>query len=469
MDNFIFFICFLIDALQIGFVFFFYKKYWKKTEPENILLIKLFMYINLYKLISNGIIVDILRIISGGNENKEFGVSSSEILQVVLFEFISNFIYFSAFTIFLVLLNKKKRKYYVSLQQQIYILASISIITVFNLLFPNLVAPKFWLFQDAIFSLGPICSVIILFMGIKYKKINLVFIGIIPLVVIILLVLISGLRGAIVGIVVVFIIFLLIEFEFRKIRKFLLIGIIPVIMVYQITQKLNSIKYAFAVAASNKTFDFNSFTGYVEFAISFFTNDSSVKIIERDSKPFYKELEFRYGAPSIFSVGFIRMADRGEYAYFRPMMNSFYSYLPRQIFSDNKPFPGSSDGTEKSMGMYKSITEITGYDVSMTDFYVGSHFYWELGWFGLIFLSIIPALYNVLMIQFCKHWSYIGGALLLLSFKPFWLMSKLWISEIITMIPTVILPSILLIFIIHKTISFFRFLSVNKLDATPVK
>lgn len=460
MDRLIFSLCLLLDLIQVLLILQLYKNYWKRIEPFYLLLIKIFLFVNLYKLLSNGVVVDILRIISGGAENQEYGVSSVEILEVIFMEFISNIVYFASFTVFLILMRKDKSPIYrVSLRQQVAILIPISLVTVFNLLFPSLIAPKFWLFQDAIVLMGPICAIILLFLGIKYKRRFLVIIGLIPLVIIIMLVLVSGLRGSIVGIAICFTIFAIIEFEKKKLRRLFIISLIPIFIIYKVSTSLSSIKYAFAVAISNKTFDFSSFSGYVDFVTAYLANDSRVKIIESDSKPMYREIEFRYGAPTLFAVGFHRMAARGEYAFLNPIMNSFYSYLPRQLFTENKPFPGSADGTEKSMGMYKSMTEITGSDVSMTDFSVGSHYFWELGWFGVIFLSIIPAIYNVIVFQFCKRLSYIGAAVLLLSFKPFWLMTKLWVSEIITMIPTVMLPAVLMIFILRTVTGFLGMLN----------
>ena len=215
-----------------------------------------------------------------------------------------------------------------------------------------------------------------------------------------------------------------------------------------------------AVAAANETFDFGTFSGYFEFASAFLREDSRVVINEGNSNSLFEEVEFRYGAPSLFAVGFHRLASRGEFALFNPIINSFYSFLPRQVFSDKKPFPSSSDGTEKSMGMYKCITEVTGNDASMTDFYVGSHYYWEFGWFGLVFLSIVPAFFNAFVILFFKNWSYLGAAIFLLSLKPFWFIGKLWISEIITMIPTLMIPAVSLILVLR---SFYRFRFVSNL------
>lgn len=457
IDRIVFLFCFLIDVLQFGLVVYLYNCFWRKIEPQNLLLLRIFLYVNLYKLLFNGIIVDLLRIISGGAENKEYGVSSFEILQVVGIDLISNIIYYSAFTFFLIVLKSRSINKTVSLGAQITIMSLISVFSTLNLLLPQLFIEKLWLIKDALFYMGPLCGTITLVLGIKYKRKMWIFLGFLPLIVTILLTLISGLRGSIVGISICFIVLVIIELEKKRARKILLIGIIPLFVLSLIQESLNSIKYAFVVAATSKTMDFSTFGGYVDFVTAYVSDDSIIKKVESDSKPIYREVEFRYGAPSLFAVGFTRMAAKGEYAYFNPILNSFYSFLPRQIFKGEKPFPGSADGTEKRMGMYACYNEVTGYDHNMTDFTVSGHYYWELGWFGVFFLSIIPALYNVLVFNFSKGWGYVGAVLFMITFKPFWLLTKLWISEIIIMLPTVILPAVALIYILKFMIKYIKF------------
>lgn len=457
MDRIVFSICLLLNLIQLGLIIYLYNSFWKKIEPENLLLLRIFLYVNLYKLLFNGIIVDILRIISGGAENKEYHVSSFEILQVVSIELVSNIIYYSAFTVFLIVLKSRNIKQRESIGTQIKIMSLISVLATLNLLLPQFFIEKLWLIKDALFYMGPLCAIFTLVLGIKYKKKTWILLGSLPLIATILLTLIAGLRGSIVGISICFILLVLIELERKKARRILLIGIIPLVLLSLIQESLNSIKYAFVVAVTSQSMDFSTFGGYIDFITAYVSDDSDIKKVDSDYKPVYREIEFRYGAPSLFAVGFIRMASRGEYAYLNPILNSFYSFVPRQVFKGEKPFPGSADGTEKKMGMYACYNEVTGFDHNMTDFSVGSHYFWEMGWLGVLVLSIIPALYNVVVLNFCKSWKYIGAVVFLVTFKPFWLLTKLWISEIIIMLPTVVIPAIALIYLLKFLVKYVKF------------
>jgi hypothetical protein len=225
-----------------------------------------------------------------------------------------------------------------------------------------------------------------------------------------------------------------------------------------VQEKLSEIKYAFVVGVANETIDVSNLNGYVSFVKDFFNDNLKIEKNTQIGKSIFRELEYRYGASSLFAVGFLRIGSRNNFVYFKPIMNSFYSFLPRQLINTSKPISGSVDGTEKTMGMYVCYNEITGNDISMTDFFVSSHYYWEFGWFGILFFSFLPAIYNVFIIAISRNWGYFGSALLILSFKPYWLLSKLWISEIIIMIPTIVLPAIFL----YKTLGlFFKIKNLN--------
>ena len=456
MDSLFFITCLIINLLLLLFVYILYSKYCSKFDVENSILMKLFFYVNIYKLIFNGIIVDALRIYSGGFQNQKFDVASFEILNVVIIDFISNIIYFSFFTLLLFLFVKKKEKINlrISLEKQLSVLTVISILTIGIYLFRTLFQEKLWLFNAAINFIGPICAVFTCFIALKLKKYFLFSIGILTLMTIVFFTLLNGLRGSIFGIGILILMFSFIEFDNKTLKKILIASIIPVILVYNISVNLSSIKYAIVEAAVNNTYDFSNYNGYLNFAKDYSTNNPKIKKIETKSKPFLEEFEFRFGAPTLFSVGFLRLVERNEYAYAEPILNSFYSFLPRQLFTSDKPWPSSSDGSEKSMGMYKCVSEIVGTQkkIFMTDFSVASHFYWEFGWLGVFFLSFIPAIYNIIIFSISRSKSYIGAVLFLVSFKPFYFYTKLWISEIITMIPTIILPTLLLMFVLQKFI-----------------
>jgi hypothetical protein len=461
MDRFIFFICLIISIIQLLILFYFYNKFWKRNASA-LLFLKVFFLINVYKITFNYLLVDILRIISGGSENREYGVSSFEILEVYGIEFVSNLVYFTFFTFFLIKLPRIKSNKLL-INKQAIILIVFSILSILNQIFANFFSKYLWLFKDSLYFIGPICSIILVILGIKYKRKIWIILGTTPLILTILLNLIAGLRGSIVGISICFLIISYIELNKSQFKKILIIGVLPFIFLSLVQEKLSDIKYAFVVGVTNETIDVNSARSYLNFVTDFFSDNLKIEKNTAEQKSIFKEIEFRYGAPSMFAVGFLRIASRNEFVYFKPILNSFYSFMPRQLVDNKKPVSGSVDGTEKTMGMYICYKEITGSDVSMTDFLVGCHYYWEFGWFGVIILSIIPAFYNIILIFISKKWDYFGLSLIIISFKPFWLLSKLWISEIIIMIPTIILPSILLYNIIKNIFNIKINLNYNKI------
>ena len=449
MDRVVFFFCFLISITQIIFVLFLYRNYWKKNNDSILILVKIFFYFNFTRILFNGVVVDLLRILSEGAENKKYGVSSVEILQVYILELVSNLVYFSAFTLLLIALRSKK---YIQIdfkiRKQVNILIILIFLSICGLFFKSLFSNYLWLFKDALYYIGPICSTILIILGIKYKTKKWILYGIVSLIPIILITLIAGLRGTIVGIATCFILISLIELNRAQFKRVLIIGILPLLFLALIQEKLSEIKYAFAVSVANETIDLSSAKSYTNFLFNFFNDELEIQKSDEIQKSIIQEIEFRYGASSMFAVGFLRIGLRGEFVYFNPILNSFYSFLPRQLINTSKPFSGSADGTEKTMGMYVCYNEITGSDISMTDFIISGHYYWELGWVGVLLFSLIAALYNIIIIIFTRNFGYFGIALLLLSFMPFSFLPKQTVSQIIIMIPTIILPSFLLFIIV---------------------
>jgi len=445
MDRLVFFFCFLINITQILFIIFLYRNYWKKNNNTILILVKIFFYFNFTRTLFNGVIVDFLRILSEGAENKKYGVSSVEILQVTILELVSNLVYFSAFTVLLMLLRSKK---YISidfkLRKQVNILIIFISLSVCGLFFNSLFSNYVWLFKDSLYYIGPICSTILIILGVKNGTKKWVIFGIFSLIPIISINLIAGLRGTFIGITTCFIIISFIELSREQFKRNLIIGIFPFIFFALIQEKLSAIKYAFAVSVANKTIDLSTAKGYTTFLSDFFNDELGIQQSDETQNSIIREIEYRYGASSLFAVGFLRIGLKNEFVYFNPIFNSFYSFLPRQLITTSKPFPGSADGTEKKMGMYVCFNEITGSDISMTDFLISGHYYWELGWVGVLLFSSIAALYNILIIIFARNFGYFGIALLLLSFMPFSFLPKQTMSQIFIMIPTIILPSFLL-------------------------
>ena len=184
--------------------------------------------------------------------------------------------------------------------------------------------------------------------------------------------------------------------------------------------------------------------------------DIAVKISEinsqkdNGSRPFFKEIDFRFGAPTHYSVGFFRMFDKGESAGLKPVINSLYAPIPRKFMPD-KPVPCSVDGELYGMGMYKTYNEISPGYANMTDFSTAAHTYWELGLFGIIFFSIIPAIYVFYSIKLFRKFDLLGPCFFLAIFKPWgYNEPKIWVSEIVLQLSQVILVSLVLLFVYKK-------------------
>ncbi len=444
MDRLFFLLCLFVSLIQISFVIYLYNRFWKHAPQSVIFLINIFFYVNLYKLIFNGFLVDISRIVSNGSVNNSYAVTAYEIFEIYLIEFLSNLIYYFVFTLALNLVKRYFNKtFYFSIKHQSYTLLSICILYLLNISFPSIFSDYLWLIKASIDSIGPICALILLVIGIKNNRIYWVLLGGIPLIISIILSLIAGLRGTTVGITIYFLIITYLELNKKQFKKTLLIGILPFLILISIQSKLGEIKYAFASGVANGSIDITSFNGYVIFVKDILSNNLVSNSLVSENKSIVEEFEYRYGAPSLFAVGFLKYVEKYGYVGSNPISNSFYSFLPRQLLNSDKPFPGSVNGDEKTMGMYVCINEVTG-GSNMSDFFVGGHFFWEFGLLGVIILSSLSAFYNIVIIFISRKLGYFGVALLILSFKPFWILSKLWTSEIFIMIPTVILPSLLL-------------------------
>lgn len=388
--------------------------------------------------------MDILRTISGGKINKEFGVSEFEILKITAFEASSNLIYLLLFFVLASFLKKINTK---GLNEgfQYFVLFSFSISSVFTLIFPSIFDSALWFFKGSFSNMGAICSVILLVRCVESKQRTYLLIAVLNIILIFAVNMIAGLRGSIVGIVLILLAYSYTVLPSHILRKMIYISIFPVLLVVFIGSYLGELKYQFAVNASSKEFELKNIVDYYNFVTEFMSPDL-LDSKQADSKSILDEIEFRYGAPSLFGVGFIRMYDRGASAGFNTEFNSLYSFLPREIVGENKPVSGSVDGTEQGMGMYSSYKEITGSDSVMSDFYVSGHYYWQFGFLGVVVLSALASIYTFFVLLFVNKYFYVGHALWLVSFKPFWLLPKLWFSEIIIMCSTIFLPTLFVIF-----------------------
>ena len=163
------------------------------------------------------------------------------------------------------------------------------------------------------------------------------------------------------------------------------------------------------------------------------------------------EIEWRFGALTRYSTGFITMYERGECAGINPIMNSLLGFVPRSM-NPHKPIPSTLDGDDLySQGMYLIDKEIDGYQsTSMTEFSTGGHSYWEMGWFGVIILNFISGCYIAICAYYFQRLGSLAIPLTVTLFKPWgYVDPKIWVSDIIIQIYQIILPLVVLVFVLN--------------------
>lgn len=454
MDYFILFICLIIDLITV-YLTYELKKTWTKSSLNSD-FVNIIYYILQFRFIFFGLVVSLLRIFSKGAVLEEYNVEIEELLYVYIIEFISNLIFLLIFTYFINFLKKKRKIKNFKEQNILFVFSFFSINFLLILLFPGYFENLYGFLFSAIYFYGIISSVFLLIFSIKNKKYLLLLLSITCILIFFSKGIISGLRGGIVGLVLLFIILTYTMLSYKFFKKMIVFSFFFSIIFYQVNTNLNSIKYEFVVAYANKKFDFNTIKGNVDFMNYYLTEKyDPVESDNNSNSSFLKEYEFRFGAASMFSVGFLRLAQKSEYAYFNPLLNGFYSFLPKTLIDFKKPVTGSKDGSLESTGMYISISEITGTKYSMTDFLVGPHYFWELGYAGIIIYSFLSGLSLFVIVRWLESYGLLGLSFLILMSKPFWFQLKLWPSEIITLTITTLIPIVvltnLLIFFIKKS------------------
>jgi hypothetical protein len=195
--------------------------------------------------------------------------------------------------------------------------------------------------------------------------------------------------------------------------------------------------------------------------------ESSLKN-ESDTNGFINALEFRFGISSRMSVGFLRLNEIGRGAGFQPIESAFYAPIPRRFFP-NKPELGSDDGTLSGLGMFRINQVVAGGEsTNMSEFFTGLHAYWELGIFGVMFLSAISGLFIALFIFYFTKFGVASLPIMMVMMKPPWLEPKLWIAELIGYTFNTMLPIILIWYITYVIVIAFSglknglFLSMKK-------
>lgn len=283
--------------------------------------------------------------------------------------------------------------------------------------------------------LGCSLSVFVIVIGKRCFKKTTVFIAIIALISYFLLALTSGVRGTLVWPFILYL-YLVFKFKHESFKKTVVLVFICMLPIAVFQSQFVNVRFDMgkALTLSEK----------IDLLFYALENDNFYNSPNTNSN-FFKEADYRFGAMTMYSVGFYRMANRGSYAGLECIKNSFYVFLPR-LFVEDKPIPTSVDGTLYGMGMYKTVTEIEG-EGSMCEFSTSAHAYWELGLIGVILFSIIPAIYIFLNIKLFRNFDMLGFPFLIVILFPWYNEPKLWISEIVLQLGQVILPVYMILFL----------------------
>lgn len=189
--------------------------------------------------------------------------------------------------------------------------------------------------------------------------------------------------------------------------------------------------------------------------------DSQASADKREGRSTLQEIDWRLGASTRLGTAFFNMYDRGEPAGIKPIKHSLFGFLPRFINPD-KPVPSTLDPDDiYSQGMYLIYREIYGYNsYSMSEFPSGAHFYWEFGFIGVFFLSILSACYIGISIRFFSNFGLASIPLTMALFKPWGYMDpKIWISDAIMQMYQITMPFIA-IYAIYNFIAHIKIKSI---------
>lgn len=402
----------------------------------NKVLLNLVFFFVFVKLLLHYTVPSFLRIISGYQFEKEDNVKIYDLLIIYGIEIISWFFWIIGFLIIGILYKEKKkiieRKDFINMNisESKFLFFIVSIGFIVNMYFLISLRPMnvfFSIFSQLFFFVGISVGPLLIFVPKNILNKFYSFLGFIVLVVSLLGI---ATRGAFVYTIwyCIFILFYL--FYSKKMIKFLLFGIVFLII----------LKFSFPdLLGGRVTINENG--------ISLVPQDFSEK---QGSRSLVDEIEWRLGAPTRAGTAFLYLHEQRP-AGINPIKNSLLGFMPR-AFNENKPYPSSIDANDQySLGMYLIMGKLYGTETLMVEFPTGAHFYWEFGVLGVFLLSIISGIYIGICAKYLSTKGLIAIPLLFATFKPFgYVDPKIWVSDIAMQIYQLVLPAFFL-FGIYKT------------------
>lgn len=441
MDRLNISIVLLLNIIKILFVIFLFSK------SNKYIIFKVIVYFTIINISLYGILVNVLRLISNSKIIKEYGVSTIDLVNVELIEFFSSvFFIFIIYIIFQLKFWRNISTANLDKKQIFTILSIFNILAILNNFVSD--ANNDLLFGEAIKYISGPSAILLTFFSLKYKKYRFLPFSLLNLTLIIFLVFSTGVRGPILGIILIIVFLYITNYTVKSLIKKIPILILPIFLVIFFNNEYSKIKFAFASEYISNPKAYQSITDIGGFIIDFYKNGSN-QLIEGSDSNVLDEIEFRLGARSMYSVGFLRFTERNGFVLAKPLINTLYVFFPRSIFNQNKPYPDSYDGEIYGMGMYVCANEIDG-QVNMTDFYSSCHYYWQFGFLGVLFFTLISSFYPILIALITLKLDIIYKLFfILVALKPYYFIPQFTISDIILMLLTKVIPLLIFFYFIQ--------------------
>lgn len=428
----------IVSAFCLLFLNSIFSKHCRKLilrRSTNSFFIDLVFSLFALRILLYYVLPSISRVIIGWDNQKQENVQPFEVSIVYLVELISHLIYYYTFYWLC-----KRTKYDYSFVNQNSSSLKVIVISILLLYACFLVhgtgiivipfCDSLWMIQPFVMSTGSVACFYFLAIGRKLSGKWVLVVSCIVIIIYILTGLASGIRGKLFW-PVFWMLFCAYHINRKRIKMMFYLGggILLVLLIMQ-----------GGMTATRGAKEMN----IVEMIQ--LINDSK----NEGGKSLFSEIDYRFGALTNYSVGFYRMVDRNDMAGMNPIINSLYSPLPR-VFFEKKPVPCSADGDLYSMGMYKTVAEITNIDTNMCEFSTAAHAYWELHLLGVVLFSIIPAFYVFCSIRLFRNFAILAPPLLCSVFKPWGYNDpKIWVSEIVLQLSQIIIPTLVLYFVYRK-------------------
>jgi len=127
--------------------------------------------------------------------------------------------------------------------------------------------------------------------------------------------------------------------------------------------------------------------------------DSNLRAMEHTSTSFFDEVYFRFRVNNEISSGIASMINESSNpAGFKPLISALGAIIPASLYEEDKPWPGSVDGTK--YGILSRIAHYAVYQAghNMSEYMYPLHPVWEMGYVYYL-LNIIVSAFGFLAVE----------------------------------------------------------------------